>query len=294
MVLDLKKARIITAMTTPFDEEGSIDYGRLEKLINFLLENGTEGLVVGGTTGESPTLTHDEKLDLYRKTVELVARRVPIIAGTGSFNTAETIAFTKEVETLAGIDAALVVTPYYSKPNQAGLYAHFEAVAKSTRLPIIIYNVPGRTSVSIDPKTTIKLSSIENIIGVKECLGLDALSEEIEQTPDDFLVYTGEDGNAFPAKCIGATGVISVASHVLGNEMSEMYNLLQEGSMAEAAQIHRQLVPKMNSLFTVPSPAPVKFALNHLGINVGSLRLPLVPCTKAEENHVLTELNWTK
>ena len=135
--MDLKKARIITAMTTPFDDQGAVDYGRLEKLINYLLGNGTEGLVVGGTTGESPTLTHNEKLELYQKTIELVAGRVPIIAGTGSFNTAETIAFTKEVETISGIDAALVVAPYYSKPNQAGLYAHFEAVANSTTLPLL-------------------------------------------------------------------------------------------------------------------------------------------------------------
>ncbi|WP_035053358.1 4-hydroxy-tetrahydrodipicolinate synthase [Carnobacterium pleistocenium] len=292
--MDLKKARIITAMTTPFNEQGSVDYVKLEKLINFLLENGTEGLVVGGTTGESPTLAHAEKVDLYRKTVELTAGRVPIIAGTGSFNTAETIAFTKEVEAISGIDAALVVVPYYSKPNQAGLYAHFEAVATSTTLPIIIYNVPGRTSVSIDPKTTIKLSAIKNIIGVKECLGLDAVSEEIKETSDDFLVYTGEDGNAFPAKCIGATGVISVASHVLGNDISKMYDLLEDGSLAEAAQIHRELVPKMDSLFTVPSPAPVKFALNQLGIDVGGLRLPLVACTEEEEEYILKELNWIK
>lgn len=292
--MDLRKARIITAMTTPFNEQGLVDYEQLEKLINFLLGNGTEGLVVGGTTGESPTLTHEEKIALYRKTVELTAGRVPIIAGTGSFNTAETIAFTKEVEAISGIDAALVVVPYYSKPNQAGLYAHFEAVAASTTLPIIIYNVPGRTSVSIDPKTTIKLSTIKNIIGVKECLGLDALSEEIEKTSDDFLVYTGEDGNAFPAKCIGAAGVISVASHVLGNDIAKMYNLLEEGSLVQAASMHRQLVPKMTSLFTVPSPAPVKFALNHLGIHVGGTRLPLVACTKEEEAHILKELNWTK
>lgn len=292
--MDLKKARIITAMTTPFSEQGSVDYGKLEKLINFLLENGTEGLVVGGTTGESPTLSHEEKVDLYRKTVEITAGRVPIIAGTGSFNTAETIAFTKEVEAISGIDAALVVAPYYSKPNQAGLYAHFEAVAAGTTLPIIIYNVPSRTSVSIDPKTTIKLSAIKNIIGVKECLGLDAVSEEIKETPEDFLVYTGEDGNAFPAKCIGATGVISVASHVLGNDISKMYDLLEGGSLTEAAQIHRELVPKMNSLFTVPSPAPVKLVLNHLGINVGGVRLPLVTCTREEEEFILKELKLTK
>jgi 4-hydroxy-tetrahydrodipicolinate synthase len=254
-LMNLTKARIITAMTTPFNKNGEIDYNGLEPLINYLLANGSEGLVIGGTTGESPTLSHDEKLDLYKKSVEIIKGRVPVIVGTGTNNTAETISFTKEVENIKGIDAVLVVAPYYNKPNQAGLYAHFEAVSENTVLPIIVYNVPGRTSVSIDPATTIRLAKLENIIGVKECMGLDAMSEIIEQTNDDFFVYTGEDNLTFPAKCIGGSGVISVASHVLGNEMKEMYDFLEEGKMNEAAKQHRQLIPKMNSLFSVPSPA---------------------------------------
>lgn len=286
-----KAARIMTAMTTPFKENGELDSSRLEPLINYLLANGSEGLIIGGTTGESPTLSHDEKLDLYKKSVEIINGRVPVIVGTGTNNTAETISFTKEVENIKGIDAVLVVAPYYNKPNQAGLYAHFEAVSKNTVLPIILYNVPGRTSVSIDPATTIRLAKLGNIIGVKECMGLDAMSEIIEQTSDDFLVYTGEDNLTFPAKCIGSTGVISVASHVLGNKMKEMYDFLEEGKIEEAAKQHRQLIPKMNSLFSVPSPAPVKMVLNTRGIRVGGVRLPLVDCTEEETNNILDILN---
>ncbi|MGB3160448.1 4-hydroxy-tetrahydrodipicolinate synthase [Carnobacterium sp.] len=292
--MNLTNARVITAMTTPFDEKGKIDFDKLENLIDYLLNNGSEGLVIGGTTGESPTLSHDEKLDLYKKSVEIINGRVPVIVGTGTNNTAETISFTKEVESIKGIDAVLVVAPYYNKPNQAGLYAHFEAVSKNTLLPIIIYNVPGRTSVSIDPATTIRLATIKNIIGVKECMGLDAMSEIIENTTDDFLVYTGEDNLTFPAKCIGATGVISVASHVLGNEMKEMYDHLEKNNLQEAANQHRQLIPKMNSLFSVPSPAPVKMVLNNRGIAVGSVRLPLVDCTKEEAKTILDSLNSDK
>ena len=256
--MSLTKARIITAMTTPFNENGQLDFDQLEPLIDYLLDNGSEGLVIGGTTGESPTLSHDEKIDLYKKSVEIINGRVPVIVGTGTNNTAETISFTKEVENIKGIDAVLVVAPYYNKPNQAGLYAHFEAVSKSTVLPIIVYNVPGRTSVSIDAATTIRLAKLDNIIGVKECMGLDAMSEIIENTKD-----------------------------VLGNKMKEIYNLLDEGKINDAAKQHRQLIPKMNSLFSVPSPAPVKMVLNAQGIMVGSVRLPLVDCTKEEARTIL-------
>lgn len=288
--MEIKTANIMTAMVTPFDDRGDIDYEKTKALIDYLLANGTQGLVVGGTTGESPTLTHDEKLTLYQKTVEFVAGRVPIIAGTGSNNTAETVAFTKEVSNIKGIDAALVVVPFYNKPSQAGLYEHFKAVANASDLPIMMYNVPGRTGISMDAKTTIRLAQFDSIIGTKECAGLDAMSEIIEGAPAGFLVYSGEDNLTFPAKCIGATGIISVASHVLGNEMAEMYRLLEEGLVADAARIHRGLVPKMNSLFSVSSPAPVKASLNQLGISVGSLRLPLIPCNMEEEQAIFNAL----
>lgn len=287
----IQRARIITAMVTPFDQENKVDNEKLKKLIEYLISTGTEGIVVGGTTGESPTLSHDEKIALYQKTVEYVAGRIPIIVGTGSNNTAETISFTQEVEKISGIDAALVVTPYYNKPNQSGLFAHFEAVAQNTELPIIIYNVPGRTSVSIDPETTIRLSAIDNVVGIKECAGLDAMSHIISQTPEDFLVYTGEDNLSLPAKAIGANGVISVASQVFGEEMAEMYDALESGEMKKAAELSASLLPKMDSLFSVPSPAPTKFLLNHRGIDVGGVRLPLVDCTGKEKERILTICN---
>lgn len=285
--MNIQKARIITAMVTPFDDNQKVDDTKLTAFIDYLISNGTEGIVVGGTTGESPTLTHDEKIALYKKTVELVEGRVPVIAGTGSNDTAQTIEFTKEVEAIKGIDAALVVAPYYNKPNQAGLYAHFEAVAKNTSLPIIIYNVPGRTGVSIDPETTIRLSKISNIMGIKECAGLDAMSEIIAHTPDNFSVHTGEDNLAFAARAIGANGVVSVASQIYGNEMKEMYDALDAGNIKKAAKMSAALIPKMNSLFTVPSPAPTKYLLNHNGIDVGGLRLPLVECTTEEQENLL-------
>ncbi|MFL2099403.1 4-hydroxy-tetrahydrodipicolinate synthase [Desemzia sp. FAM 23991] len=285
--MDIQRARIITAMVTPFDQENKVDNEQLKRFIEYLISTGTEGIVVGGTTGESPTLSHDEKLALYQKTVEYVAGRIPIIAGTGSNNTAETISFTQEVEKINGIDAALVVTPYYNKPNQAGLFAHFEAVAKSTALPIMIYNVPGRTSVSIDPETTIRLSGIDNVIGIKECAGLDAMSQIISHTSEDFLVYTGEDNLSLPAKAIGANGVVSVASQVFGKEMSEMYDALEDGQLKRAAELSAELLPKMDSLFSVPSPAPTKCVLNHNGVAVGGLRLPLVECTPEEKESIL-------
>ncbi len=287
MFLEIQTAQIMTAMVTPFNEEGQVDFKQTAKLIDYLLNNGTEGLIVGGTTGESPTLTHDEKLELYRKTVEFVNGRVPIIAGTGSFNTADTITFTQEVAKIDGIDAALVVAPYYNRPNQEGLYQHFKAVAEASELPIMLYNVPSRTGVTIEVETTVRLSLLKNVIGVKECAGLEAMSGIIEGVNPEFLVYSGEDALAFPALCLGASGVISVASHVIGNEMLEMYRLVNNGVLEDAARIYRELLPKMASVFSVPSPAPVKAVLNHQGMNVGGVRLPLVECTKEEENKIL-------
>ncbi|MCC4311921.1 4-hydroxy-tetrahydrodipicolinate synthase [Carnobacterium maltaromaticum] len=288
--MEIATAQIMTAMVTPFNENGQVDFAKTATLIEYLLANGTEGLIVGGTTGESPTLSHSEKLELYKKTVEIVHGRVPIIAGTGSFNTAETIAFTKEVAEIAGIDAALVVAPYYNRPNQEGLYQHFKAVAKASPLPIMIYNVSARTGVNVEVQTTLRLSLLENVIGIKECAGLEAMSAIIEGSEPDFLVYTGEDHLAFPTKCMGGAGVISVASHVVGNEMSEMYRLLDNGLLADAARIYRMLLPKMSIVFSVPSPAPVKAVLNQQGISVGCVRLPLVECTKEEEMTIFNRL----
>lgn len=289
--MDLKDASIITAMVTPFDEEGNVDFTRLPELIEYLLSNHTEGLVVAGTTGESPTLTHDEEIHLFEQVVRLVNGRVPIIVGVGTNDTRDTIQFVKEVSQMEGIAAGLAVVPYYNKPNQAGLYQHFKAIAEASDLPIVLYNVPGRTVASMDVATTLRLAEIDNIVAVKECSGLDAITELIEKAPKDFLVYTGEDALAFHAKALGGQGVVSVASHLYGNDIYEMFQAMDAGDMPKAAAIQRKFLPKVHAIFSVPSPSAVKMALNLMHIPAGGLRLPLVECSEAEKERILKELN---
>ncbi|MBC1607194.1 4-hydroxy-tetrahydrodipicolinate synthase [Listeria welshimeri] len=280
--MDLGK--VITAMVTPIHpEKDKVCKKRIHHLVNHLIANGSDGLVVAGTTGESPTLSHDEKIKLFRQVIETNAGRAKLIAGTGSNNTAETIAFTKEVAELGGIDAVLVVAPYYNKPNQDGLYAHFVAVAEASDLPVIIYNIPGRSVVNIEPETIIRLAKLPNIVGVKESSGnLDNISKIIAETPEDFLVYSGDDSLTLPILAVGGDGVISVASHVVGKEMQEMIQAFARGEVQKAASIHRSLLPIMNGLFAVPNPAPTKYLLNQQGISVGPVRLPLVDLNAEE------------
>lgn len=274
--MDLGK--VITAMVTPIHpDKDKVCKKRIHHLVNHLIANGSDGLVVAGTTGESPTLSHDEKIKLFRQVIETNAGRAKLIAGTGSNNTAETIAFTKEVAELGGIDAVLVVAPYYNKPNQDGLYAHFVAVAEASDIPVVIYNIPGRSVVNIEPETIIRLAKLPNIVGVKESSGnLDNISKIIAETPEDFLVYSGDDSLTLPILAVGGDGVISVASHVVGKEMQEMIQAFARGEVQKAASIHRSLLPIMNGLFAVPNPAPTKYLLNQQGISVGPVRLPLV------------------
>jgi 4-hydroxy-tetrahydrodipicolinate synthase len=275
--------QVLTAMVTPFDQNGEIDFEATRTLVNYLLANGTDGLVVSGTTGESPTLTTEEKVALFKFVVEVVAGRVPVIAGTGSYNTRASISLTKLAEE-AGVDGIMLVVPYYNKPNQEGLYQHFKAIAESTKLPILLYNIPGRSSVNMAAETVIRLSEIDNIVAVKEASGnLDQMAEIISKTPSDFALFSGDDGLALPVLAIGGNGVISVASHVIGNELQEMINSFNSGDHQKAASEHRRLLPIMRALFAAPSPAPVKAALNMNGINVGGLRLPLVPLTEEEQ-----------
>lgn len=274
--MDLGK--VITAMVTPIHpDKNKVCKKRIHHLVNHLIENGSDGLVIAGTTGESPTLSHDEKIKLFRQVIETNDGRAKLIAGTGSNNTAETIEFTKEVAELGGIDAVLIVAPYYNKPNQDGLYAHFAAVAEASSLPVVIYNIPGRSVVNIEPETIIRLAKLPNIIGVKESSGdLENISKIIADTSDDFLVYSGDDSLTLPILSIGGDGVISVASHIVGNEMQEMIQAFEKGEVTKAASIHRKLLPLMNGLFAVPNPAPTKYLLNQQGLSVGQVRLPLV------------------
>ncbi|WP_255398299.1 4-hydroxy-tetrahydrodipicolinate synthase [Salirhabdus sp. Marseille-P4669] len=283
--------KILTAMVTPFNNEGKIDYEKTEKLVEYLLENGTDGLVVAGTTGESPTLKVEEQVELFRHVVKFVNGRVPVIAGTGSNDTQHAITTTRLTND-TGVDGIMLVTPYYNKPNQRSIYAHFKAIAEVTDLPIMLYNVPGRTVVRIDPDTILQLSQLDNVVALKDATGdLDSMAEVIERTSDDFMVYCGDDSLTLPSLAIGADGIISVASHIIGNEMKEMIQLFEAGEVQKAAQLHRKLVPIMNGIFMTPSPTAVKAALNMKGIEVGSTRLPLVDLTEDELEKLSTLLN---
>lgn len=283
--------KIVTAMVTPFDNKGNIDFAKTTKLVNYLLENGTDSLVVAGTTGESPTLTTEEKIALFRHVVSVVNGRVPVIAGTGSNNTRASIELTKKAEEI-GVDAVMLVAPYYNKPNQEGLYQHFKAIAESTSLPVMLYNIPGRSVVNISVDTIVRLAEIPNIVAVKDASGnLDAMTEIIARTKDDFLLYSGDDGITLPVLAIGGAGVVSVASHIIGNEMQQMIAAFEAGELAKAAKLHQKLLPIMKGLFAAPSPVPVKTALQLKGLDVGSVRLPLVPLTEQERIELMNLLN---
>ncbi len=270
-----KIGRLITAMVTPFDEEGRVDYGQARKLALALLDSGSEGLVVVGTTGESPTLVREEELRLFAEVKSVVGGRGAIIAGTGSNSTAEALEATKGAEGI-GVDACLLVVPYYNKPTQDGLYQHFKTIAQSTSLPCILYNVPSRTVTSLSAETVIKLSQIDNIIGVKEAsANLEQIAKIISGARKDFLVWSGNDSDTLPILAIGGYGIVSVASHLVGKQIREMIENFISGKLDKAAEIHRHLLPLVNALFVVSNPIPVKYALNYVGFRVGKPRLPL-------------------
>jgi len=276
--------QVLTAMVTPFDQNGEIDFNATKTLVEHLITNGTDGLVVAGTTGESPTLTTEEKIELFKCVVEAAAGRVHVIAGTGSNNTQASISLTKLAEE-TGVDGIMLVAPYYNKPSQEGLYQHFKTIAQSTSLPVMLYNIPGRSVVNISVETIVRLSEIPNVVSIKEASGnLDAMAEIISKTPSDFTLYSGDDGLTIPVLAIGGTGVISVASHIIGNDMQEMINAFKNGDVQKAAAIHRNLLPIMRTLFIAPSPSPVKAALNLNGIQVGGVRLPMVPLSNKEQS----------
>lgn len=275
--------RVGTAMVTPFDDNGNIDFDKATVLVNYLLDNGTDSLIVAGTTGESPTLSSEEKVALFRHVVEVVNGRVPVVAGTGSNNTRGSIDLTIKAEK-AGANAIMLVAPYYNKPDQDGLYEHFKAIANETNLPVMLYNIPGRCSINISVDTIVKLSKVKNIVAVKEASGdLNAMTEIISRTDDEFYLYSGDDSNTLPVLSIGGRGVISVASHVIGNQMQEMISLFDSGEVKKAALLHQQLLPIMKGLFIGPNPVPLKYALQAKGVDVGSVRLPLVPLQKEKQ-----------
>lgn len=271
--------RLITAMVTPFDEGLNVDYDGAIQLAMRLESEGTTALVITGTTGEAPTLTFEERSNLYR----LIKKKVdiPVLAGVGSNSTIDTINNVREAMN-SGVDGLLIVTPYYNKPDQDSLYAHFKAIAETTDLPIMLYNVPGRTGCNLLPETVAKLSKIENIVALKEAGGnIVQFAEVVKLVNKDFLVYSGDDALTLPALAVGGYGVVSVASHIVGREMKTMIEAYVEGDNNKAAEIHLKLLDIFNKLFIVANPIPVKAALNLMNVNVGGLRLPL---TSAKSN----------
>ena len=269
--------RLITAMVTPFDERGEVDYDQAKSLAKSLVASGSNGVILSGTTGESPTLSTEEKLRLYAEVKGALGNSGAVIAGTGNYNTAESMELSREAEQ-AGVDGLLLVVPYYNKPPQEGLYQHFKAIAGNVHLPCIVYNVTNRTSLNMTHETTIRLSHIDNIVGVKEAgSDLDQITRIIDGASDGFRVWSGNDNETFQIMATGGYGVVSVLSHLVGSQIKQMMGYLLEGDVEKAAAEHRRLLPLFKVMFIVSNPIPVKYSLNQVGFNVGNPRLPLVP-----------------
>lgn len=285
--------QVLTAMATPFREDGAIDEPGVRRLVDYLFDNGSDGLVVCGTTGEAPTLAPDEKVRMFRLVKEAARGRGPVIAGSGDNETATSIELSREAERV-GVDGLLLVTPYYNKPSQEGLYQHFRAVAEAVRVPVMLYNVPPRTSVNIEAATVLRLArDVKNIVAVKEASSnLVQVSEIVAGAPDGFSLYSGEDGLILPTLAVGGVGVVSVTSHLVGRDIKAMHRAFFAGDYREAARLHARMLPIVRACFqpTTPSPVPLKTALNLLGLPAGPLRLPLVAANERETEIVLAAL----
>lgn len=277
--------RLLTAMVTPFNADGSVNYEKAADLAEWLINNGSDGLVVAGSTGEAATMSAEEKLELFRVVVNRINKRVPVIAGTGSNNTADSVKMTKMAEAM-GVDGALIVGPYYNKPTQEGFYQHFAAVAQSTGLPIIVYNVPGRTASNISPAIVASLAAdFENIVAIKEAAGNVAQVAELYSVlPEEFTIYSGDDGLIIPFMSVGATGLISVLSNIGGGILQDVMQAYEDGHVREAAKLNARMVPLANAMFIETNPIPVKAAVTLVtGIDAGQPRLPLTPMEPANK-----------
>jgi 4-hydroxy-tetrahydrodipicolinate synthase len=277
---------VVTAMVTPFREDHAVDYDGAQSLAAYLLDHGSDAIVVAGSTGESPTLTHKEKAELFRVVGEAIRGRGKLICGTGTYSTAETLELTQAAED-AGADGQLVVTPYYNKPPQRGLIAHFERVADATELPIMAYNIPGRTATRIEHDTLLRLAQTPNIVAVKDSTGdFQGVSKLIAESAPEFEVYSGDDWATFGYICLGAVGVVSVAAHLVGPQIRQMIELIDTGDVPAARKLHEDLSPLFNALFVTSNPIPLKAALELVGRPAGVPRLPLVPATPEERDRV--------
>lgn len=282
---------IITAMITPMNKDRKIDYKALEKLVEHLISTGTESILIAGTTGESPTLTHDEEVELFTFVKKTANGRCKLIMGAGSNCTTTAVMATKNAEE-AGADAILSVVPYYNKPSQKGLIEHFGTIAKSTKLPILLYNIPGRTGITMKPETIGQLArENKNIFAVKQSLGdMDAITETRRECPEDFVIYSGDDSLTLPMMSVGAHGVVSVASHVIGKEMKEMITLYKAGKIKEATDMHLKLYPLFKKIFMAPNPIPVKECLTKMGLIENYVRRPLVELEEDEKEELYSVL----
>ncbi|MCH8309428.1 MAG: 4-hydroxy-tetrahydrodipicolinate synthase [Chloroflexi bacterium] len=267
--------RLLTAMVTPFDDDGEINYKKARKLAKALINSGSDGLVIGGTTGESPSMSNEEKIRLFAEVKEEVGDQAAVIAGTTDNNHRNSIELSKEAEAV-GVDALLLTVPAYNKPPQEGLYEHFKAIAAATSLPGILYNVPSRTSLNMTHETTLKLAEIDNIIGVKEASSDPVqITQIIDGAPDGFRIWSGNDDETFSIMCTGGYGIVSVAAHIIGNQIQAMMGKILEGDVESAAAEHRRLLPIFKAIFWVTNPVPIKYAVNRAGMDIGGTRLPL-------------------
>ncbi len=284
--------RLLTAMVTPFDAAGEVDYQQAQRLARGLLDSGSDGLVIAGTTGEAPTLTHDEKLNLFRAVKEAVGTDGHVLAGTSTYNTRESVEMSREAEAV-GVDGLLLTVPYYNRPSQEGIYRHFEAIAAAVRIPCVLYNIPGRTGQNMLPENIVRASKIENIVGVKEASGnLDNMARIIEDGGPDFRVWSGDDSFTLPLLSIGGYGVICTCSNIIGRQIKSLIEDFLAGRTAEAAATHRRLLPLMSALMTVSTnPMPIKHALNKVGFNAGPFRLPLCDLDEAASARLMAELS---
>ena len=267
---------VLTAMSTPFTDSGEVDYDKVWRLSRYLVDNGSDGLVVTGTTGESPVLTSDEKVAIYRAVVEAVGERATIVAGTGTYNTAESVELSIRAAD-AGVDGVMAVTPYYSKPDQNGLVRHFTSIADATELPLLLYNIPGRSARLIEVDTLARLAAHPNIVAVKDAvMDLDHTAQTRLALPVDFAIYSGQDSLTLPMMTVGAVGVVSVASHLVGKQIKRMVSAFHNGDWTEAQRLNFGLLPTFYACFAEPSPMPVKGAMSRLWESVGDPRSPLV------------------
>ncbi|ACL21675.1 dihydrodipicolinate synthase [Desulfitobacterium hafniense DCB-2] len=281
--------RIMTAMVTPFNDKMEVNYPEAEKLANYLIEHGNDGIVVCGTTGESPTVSAEEKIELFKTVKKAVGSRATVIAGIGSNTTDGSINLARQAEK-TGVDGLMAVVPYYNKPSQEGLYQHFRAIAEAISLPLMVYNIPGRTSINLLPETVLRLSEIPNITSIKEAAGsMDQVSEMRRILPEDFLIYSGDDSLTLPMLSLGCDGIISVAAHVVGDEIKQLVDAWFNGEPQTALQWHLKLMPMFKGVFVTTNPVPVKYLLKKAGINAGGVKLPLV-CAAPEEEAFLDDL----